>query len=121
MHRRYTEDTESMFAVFRYLAGNPIPIDTRVLASELRRWANTIGADPEFLHSIDPAELSQKPDLDSADAAFNQVNDNIEVSDDEKPVDTMPKRAEKRICPPESDSVNEREPKRVAEICNPLR
>ena len=61
MLRRYEADTETFLAVLRLWAGNPTPNDTRVLPTELRRWAETIGKVPDFLLSVEP---SARPNMD---------------------------------------------------------
>ena len=55
MHHRHGADTESFFFFVRLWAGNPTPYDTRVLPAELRRWADTIGEVPDFLHCVEPS------------------------------------------------------------------
>ena len=51
-HKRFDQETEKNFAILRLVTGNLTPRDTRVLPSELRRWAETIGGVPAFLRSV---------------------------------------------------------------------
>ena len=55
MHRRHDKGTEDMFNFVRLVIGNVVLTDTRVLPAELRRWAETIGSIPSFLHDVKPS------------------------------------------------------------------
>ena len=57
-HKRYDQETEKNFAILRLVTGNLTPRDTRVLPSELRRWAETIEDVPEFLRSEQVSQVA---------------------------------------------------------------
>lgn len=49
---RHDENTEKNLAILRFLTSDSTPISTRVLPSELRRWAEKTGHVPNFLLEV---------------------------------------------------------------------
>ena len=72
MHHRYGADAETFFAAMRFWAGNATPYDTRVLPAELKRWAETIGDVPGFLHCVEPFAPRNADEL--SDGAENDLS-----------------------------------------------